>query len=148
MSRMVYKGYSADITFDAEDLIFYGKVVDVVDRIVFSGQSVEELQSNFHLSIDTYIECCREAGGEPEKPASGRVLLRLQPDLHARVVKAAKSSGLSVNRWLVSSVEDKLTNHRQVVQFSAQKSMEVSTVQADTEWQFTATTIIPQKLPC
>jgi predicted HicB family RNase H-like nuclease len=40
-----------------------------------------------------------ELGQTPDKPYSGRVMLRLQPELHARASAAAQVQGMSFNQW-------------------------------------------------
>ena len=35
----------------------------------------------------------------PEKPASGKVMLRIAPEVHAAALKAAARSGTSLNKW-------------------------------------------------
>lgn len=35
----------------------------------------------------------------PEKPASGKVMLRIAPEVHAAALRAAARSGTSLNKW-------------------------------------------------
>jgi predicted HicB family RNase H-like nuclease len=39
-------------------------------------------------------------GQEPEKPFSGNIHLRLQPDLHAKLATEAKFNGVSLNNYI------------------------------------------------
>ena len=57
--------------------MFHGEVLDMRDVITFQGKSVEELEQAFRDSIDDYLEFCEERGEEPERPFSGRLMLRL-----------------------------------------------------------------------
>ena len=41
-----------------------------------------------------------EDGVEPRKPFSGKLTLRLGPELHQRVAVSAIQSGLSINEWI------------------------------------------------
>ena len=52
---MKYKGYGAVIEYDEEDRLFFGKVINITDVIVFDGLSVEELEKSFHQAIDEYL---------------------------------------------------------------------------------------------
>ena len=71
-NTMSYRGYSASMTFDPEDKILVGRVLDVDDIISFHGESVAEFESNFHATVDGYISACEQLGCTPEKPASGK----------------------------------------------------------------------------
>lgn len=96
---MNYKGYSASMEFDAEDRIIVGRVLDVDDIIAFHGESVAEFEARFHKAVDGYIAACEKLGDKPEKPASGRLMLRISPGVHAAAVKAAAARGVSLNKW-------------------------------------------------
>ena len=96
---MNYKGYSATMIFDAEDKIIVGRVQDVDDIISFHGESVSEFESSFHAAIEDYLAASKELGSAPERPASGKVMLRIAPEVHAAALKAAARSGTSLNKW-------------------------------------------------
>jgi predicted HicB family RNase H-like nuclease len=98
-NTMSYRGYTASMTFDAEDKVIVGRVLDVDDIISFHGESVSELETNFHTVVDDYISACERLGSAPEKPASGKLMLRVAPKVHAAALKAAARSGVSLNKW-------------------------------------------------
>lgn len=98
-NTMSYRGYVASMIFDAEDKVIVGRVLDVEDVITFHGESVADFEANFHLVVDDYIAACESLGGAPEKPASGKLMLRVSPDVHAAALKAAARSGISLNKW-------------------------------------------------
>ena len=41
---MQYKGYEAVIEYDENDRLFFGRVINIEDIIVFDGLSVDELE--------------------------------------------------------------------------------------------------------
>jgi predicted HicB family RNase H-like nuclease len=98
-NTMKYRGYVTSMTFDADDKVIVGRVLDVDDIITFHGQSVSEFESNFHAVLDDYIAACESLGVAPEKPASGRLMLRVAPPVHAAALKAAARNGVSLNKW-------------------------------------------------
>lgn len=98
-NTMAYRGYTASMTFDADDKIIVGRVLRVDGIITFHGESVAEFESNFHMVVDDYIAACESFGDKPEKPASGRMMLRVSPNVHAAAIKAATRGGLSLNKW-------------------------------------------------
>jgi predicted HicB family RNase H-like nuclease len=96
---MTHKGYMARVEFDQRDSIFTGKIVGIADSITFHGETVKELKTDFHAAIDHYIADCKATGRTPLKAASGKLMLRVSPEIHARALTIAKISGKSLNQW-------------------------------------------------
>ncbi len=103
-----YKGYIATIEYDEDARIFAGEVINTRSVITFQGSSVDEIEQEFHNSVDDYLEWCKEDGVEPEKPYSGRFNVRFEPVLHQRAAVAAKSMGISLNKFIELAVKDEL----------------------------------------
>lgn len=101
-----YKGYAAKVELDGEAGVLHGEVIGTRDVITFQADSVEDVIVEFHASVDDYLDFCAERGEEPEKPLSGKFLVRATPELHRRVYFAASASGLSVNAWLTKTLEE------------------------------------------
>jgi predicted HicB family RNase H-like nuclease len=99
MKILNYRGYLATIEFDADDLIFVGRVAGLNDVVGFHADTVDGLIEAFHEAVDDYLETCAELGKEPEKSYSGKVMLRVKPELHSRIAVAAEMAGLSINQW-------------------------------------------------
>jgi len=106
---MTYKGYKARIEFDQRDDIFMGKIVGIADTITFHGETVKELRADFEAAVDHYVADCAAAGRKPLKAASGKIMLRVSPDVHARALATARTSGKSLNQW-AEEVLDKAAN--------------------------------------
>ena len=102
---MKYKGYQAVFKYDDEAELFHGEVIGTRDVIFFEGTSVEELNKEFRFSIDDYLAMCAERGQEPDKPFSGRIPLRISPEVHRAANAVAKSEGKSLNAWLAETIE-------------------------------------------
>jgi predicted HicB family RNase H-like nuclease len=100
-----YKGCVGHVEFDDEASIFHGEVLDLRDVVTFQGRSVEEIEQAFRDSIDDYLDFCAERGQKPDKPFSGRLMLRLPPDLHRKIYVRAKQEGKSLNQWIAESLE-------------------------------------------
>ena len=99
INSMSYRGYTASMVFDQQDKIIVGRVLDVDDIISFHGESVAQFESNFHEVIEDYLAASKVLGSPPEKPASGKLMLRIAPAVHAAALKAAARSGISLNKW-------------------------------------------------
>lgn len=55
MNALTYNGYTASISYNSDDEVFFGKVIGVNDLIVFEGTSVTELKNGFQEAIDDYL---------------------------------------------------------------------------------------------
>lgn len=114
-NAMHYKGYFARVDFDGRDNIFVGHVLGVDDKISFHGATVADLTRDFHAAISHYLADCEQSGRQPQKPASGKLMLRIDPDIHARVSVAAAAAGESINQWsegvLGRAAREQLTIH-------------------------------------
>ena len=102
---LTYKGYTGHVEYDDTAGIFYGEVLDLRDVITFQGKSVEEIEQAFRESVDDYLEFCTQKGEEPDKPFSGRLMLRLPPKLHRKVYVSALQEGKSLNQWIAERLE-------------------------------------------
>lgn len=104
---LTYKGYVGVVEFDDEANIFHGEIIGIRDVVTFQGLSVDEIREALKDSVDDYIDMCHKHGKEPEKPFSGKLVLRLESDLHRRVACAAHREGKSINRWITDTLRDK-----------------------------------------
>ncbi|MDP2984095.1 MAG: type II toxin-antitoxin system HicB family antitoxin [Candidatus Latescibacter sp.] len=96
-----YKGYTGRVEYDDEAKVFHGEVLDTKDVITFHGTTVYEIEAAFRESIDDYLAFCCERGEKPEKPFSGKFVLRIPSELHHKLCIEASKSGKSLNNWLV-----------------------------------------------
>jgi predicted HicB family RNase H-like nuclease len=99
---MTYKGYSGFVRFDDEAELFHGEVIGLRDVVTFQGRTVDELKQAFHDSIDDYLEFCESRSEDPDKPFSGKFLLRVDPVLHRRLAQLSADDGESLNNWIAS----------------------------------------------
>jgi predicted HicB family RNase H-like nuclease len=102
---MQYKGYVGKVEFDDESKIFHGEIIGIRDVVTFQGTTVKELEKAFKESIDDYLAFCKERGEDPDKPFTGKFVVRLAPELHRAAFIAAKRAGKSLNSWLSEKVE-------------------------------------------
>ena len=102
-----YKGYVGVVEFDDDAGEFYGEVINTNSVITFKGKSVSELKKEFELSVDEYLSFCQEKGIKPEKPYSGKFVLRTDPQVHGNLVIHAKRKGVSLNTY----VNNIITSH-------------------------------------
>ncbi len=109
MNMMKYNNYIARIEFDEQDRIFVGRLAGIDDIVLFHGRTVDELETAFHESVDHYLEVSERTARAAQKPYSGNLMLRINPDIHAAVATIAQVQGKSINQW-AAEVLDKATH--------------------------------------
>jgi len=104
MRLLTYKGYTAEVEYDAQEGILYGRVLDLRDTITFQSESATEITNEFHTSVDEYLSFCAEQKIEPAKPYSGKLFIRTSSNVHREAAIAAAQEGKSLNAWLAEVV--------------------------------------------
>ncbi len=99
MNTITFRGYTARVAFDERDNIFVGRILGIRNIISFHGKTVTTLRTEFENAVKDYMNDCEEQGLKPEKPASGKMLLRVPPEVHGRALVIAQASGKSLNQW-------------------------------------------------
>jgi predicted HicB family RNase H-like nuclease len=105
MGYLHYKGYTGCIDYDEDGNYFYGSVLGLKrDGISFEGESVDELKKDFQDGIDDYLAHCKENGKEPEKPFSGKTVIRMGSQLHQAAALKAQNLGISLNDFIKRAI--------------------------------------------
>ena len=105
MNTMTYKGYAARIEYSDEDGCFIGHIAGIVDVIGFHADNVKALKAAFKDAVEDYLVTCEKLGRAPQKPASGRLMLRVPPEVHSAALVAAQVSGQSLNQWATEALQ-------------------------------------------
>ncbi|NWB93854.1 type II toxin-antitoxin system HicB family antitoxin [Pseudomonas agarici] len=100
MNVMNHKNYAARIEYSDEDGLFVGHIAGIRDIVGFHGESVKELRAAFEAAVDDYLQTCAKLSRSPQKPYSGKLSLRLAPELHASIAAKAELSHKSINQWV------------------------------------------------
>lgn len=99
MSVLTYRGYAARVEFDADDHLLVGRLAGITDIVTFHGSSVEELEAAFQAAVNHYLAVSEQTGIPPQKPCSGKLMLRIPPEVHAHAARMAAACGKSLNQW-------------------------------------------------
>ena len=99
MNTMTFKGYTARVEIDARDNILVGRLLGIRDIVGFHADDVAGLREAFEDAVSDYIDTCAKIGKTPDKPASGKLMLRVAPEVHRAALIAAQASGVSLNQW-------------------------------------------------
>ena len=63
------------------------------------------MKQAFEDSVDDYLEFCASRGEEPEKPFSGKFLVRVTPEMHRQIMAEARRHGKSLNAYVVEKLQ-------------------------------------------
>lgn len=108
MTTLTYKGYVAEVTVDVDAGVLHGEVVNASAVLTFSSKTVGGLMPAFEDTIADYVDWCAERGVEPGKPYSGAMTLRMDPAIHRAAAERAATHRVSLNQWIVRTVECEL----------------------------------------
>jgi predicted HicB family RNase H-like nuclease len=106
MTMRAYKGYAGSIEYSTDDKCFHGRVQGLRDVINYEADTVEELEKAFHDSVDDYLAFCADTGREPENTKSGKIAVRMSPEIHEMVADAASADAKSVNQWISDTLRE------------------------------------------
>jgi predicted HicB family RNase H-like nuclease len=104
-----YKHYRGVVEYIEDARIFHGEVLGTNDVITFQGTTPEEIETAFRESVDDYLAFCAERGEEPDKPYSGKFVVRIPSVLHRYVAEYAQSNGESINAVMLRALLDLLS---------------------------------------
>jgi predicted HicB family RNase H-like nuclease len=110
MNTITYKGYTSRVDFDEDESILVGKLLGINDLVSFHADNVADLRAAFHEAVDDYIQACAQLGKTPQKPASGKLMLRVDPSIHSAALIAAQASGVNLNQWASSVLQQAVTH--------------------------------------
>ena len=97
---MTYKGYTAKIEYSDEDECLIGRISDIRHIITFQADTVKEIRQAFEEAVDFYLHSCAEKNEEPEKPFTGRSVVRVSSALHSVLALAARHENKSIGEWI------------------------------------------------
>ena len=100
-----YRGYLGAVEFDARDSVLRGRVVNIDDIVTFQAPDAASVAAEFRASVDDYLEQCAELGQDPDRPASGRVTVRMKPQTHRALLAHAKAHHRSLNRQITKILD-------------------------------------------
>jgi predicted HicB family RNase H-like nuclease len=100
-----YKNYYAEVHFNSDDEVFFGKIIGINDLISFEGTTVRELKKAFHEAVDDYLQTCEQLGKEPEKTYKGSFNVRISPDLHRKAARYATLKKMTLNEFVKFAID-------------------------------------------
>ena len=99
-----YKGYFGSAEVSHEDKCLIGELLYVDDLVMYEAANYGELEGAFRRSVNDYLSFCKKVGKEPAKTYSGSFNVRIGPDLHSKVARAAQRAGSSLNDYVRQAI--------------------------------------------
>jgi predicted HicB family RNase H-like nuclease len=109
---MRHRGYSGSVEYSAPDAVFHGSLNGIRDVITYEGNTKQELETRFREAVDDYLSFCAKKGFEPQRPYSGRFVLRLPAEMDGEISVASRVAKESMNAWVLGAVEARLAEWR------------------------------------
>ncbi len=105
MKNIITTGaYSAKIEYDPSTDMFRGEILGLSGGADFYGTTPEQLRAEFKKSLNFYLKMCAKKGIEPRKQYSGKLMLRVSPEIHERAAVLAQAQGKSINAWIAGAL--------------------------------------------
>jgi predicted HicB family RNase H-like nuclease len=109
MDCLEYKGYLGSVEYNKADKCLCGKVLGMAkDLILYEGNTVEELETDFRDGIESYFESCAEMGISPRKSYNGVLNIRIPSEIHGQAVIYATRHGITLNAFIREAIEQRL----------------------------------------
>jgi predicted HicB family RNase H-like nuclease len=106
---MQYKGYTGVLEVDVESQTLCGRVLGLRDVITFQAKTVEAARVAFEESVEDYLSFCAQRNEKPEKPYSGKFLVRIKPSTHRALAMKAEIQEISLNALVERVLEDHIS---------------------------------------
>ena len=100
-----YKGYYTRVEFDSEAFVVRGKIEGIKDLVNFECGDLWRVEEEFHNAVDEYLEFCKEIGKEPDKEYRGTFNIRINPELHKKLVVVAMKNGDTLNATVEKAIK-------------------------------------------
>ena len=110
-----YQNYIGTVHYSNEDAVFYGNVQGINDVVLFEGNSVSQLKTNFEEAIDDYKSTCKELGKTPEKTYKGVFNVRVSSSIHKKIAEIAFKKGMKLNELVVKTFDYLVAHEKQIL---------------------------------
>ncbi len=104
---LMYKGYYTKIVYDKDVKMLIGTIEGINDLVYFESKSTDNIEQEFHIAVDHYLDYCKANSIEPDKAYKGSFNVRIDCDLHKKLADFAFKVGNSLN----SVVENAIRKH-------------------------------------
>ena len=110
-----YKEYSGSIEHSLVDEILHGKIMFIDDLVTYEAETIPQLEKEFNLAVDDYLETCKQLGREPNKSYSGTFNVRVGCSIHKNAVIASMHEDMALNEFVKEAIKAKIDQSNHVV---------------------------------
>ncbi len=89
----------AHIQYDPEIELFRGEFIGLNGGADFYANNIADLKKEGKISLNTFLDVCKENNIEPFKQFSGKFVIRVSPEIHEKITLASLSNEQSINKW-------------------------------------------------
>jgi len=107
-NTLSYKGFIGSVSYSDEDGVLYGKIEGINDLITYESTEVSDLVKQFRISVDEYIESCKQFNKPLLKSFKGSFNVRVKPDVHQKAAMLATMQGISLNQLVQKAIEKEI----------------------------------------
>lgn len=99
-NMLEYKGYHSVVEYDVESRVLHGKIEGISDLVTYECDDIKNVEKEFKKAVDDYLIFCEEIGQEPDKEYKGSFNIRIEPELHKKLVLISVSHDESLNNCI------------------------------------------------
>ncbi|MGR6036127.1 MAG: type II toxin-antitoxin system HicB family antitoxin [Candidatus Nitrosoglobus sp.] len=111
MNKLSYKDYYGSVEYSDEDEVLHGCLLNINDIVTYEGTTIAEIKANFAEAVEGYLRMCAELGQPPDKPASGKFNVRIDPNLHRKAQEKAAVLDVSLNDLVANALREYIEEH-------------------------------------
>lgn len=109
VGRIPYRYFVEDISENGNEPAFKATIPTLNNSVVF-GENLKEIEKGIRTSIAAERENREKRGEAMPKPdagvkASGRILVRISPILHEKLLFEAEAHEISLNQYIANKLE-------------------------------------------
>lgn len=105
INTMEINGHKSVIQYDPETQMLRGEFIGLNGGADFYADNIADLRKEGEISLNLFLEVCREQGIEPYKRYSGRFNVRISPKDHEAAAAAAAAQNMSLNEWVGKAIQ-------------------------------------------
>jgi predicted HicB family RNase H-like nuclease len=75
-------------------------------KVTITGAQHDCDNRSYATAEPAIVSMCEQLGQPPNRPASGKLMLRIPPNVHARALRSAELAGTRLNRWAAKVLDE------------------------------------------
>lgn len=110
MNKLVINGYTAIIAYDEDIDMFRGEFIGINGGADFYASDIASLHREAEISLNIFLDVCKQKGISPNKAYSGKFNTRIDPELHKQLAIVALTKNMSINDVVVKAIQAEISS--------------------------------------